>query len=166
MLQAASSRDRVLMRWIFQFTESFQPHYGPGLDSASNRNEYQESSWGVKGGRGVGLTTLPLSVSQLSRKMWEPRHPTTLWAFTACYRDSFSFYGIKRGRIAQTVWRLATGWTAEEVGGRILVGAGFFSPPNRPDRIWGPPSRLFNQHRRLFPRVYSGQGVKLTTHRD
>jgi hypothetical protein len=26
--------------------ESFQPHYGPGIDSASNRNEYQESSWG------------------------------------------------------------------------------------------------------------------------
>jgi hypothetical protein len=25
---------------------SFQPHYDPGLDSASNRNEYQESSWG------------------------------------------------------------------------------------------------------------------------
>jgi len=21
--------------------ESFQPHYGPGVDSASNRNEYQ-----------------------------------------------------------------------------------------------------------------------------
>jgi hypothetical protein len=24
---------------------SFHPHYGPGVDSASNRNEYQESSW-------------------------------------------------------------------------------------------------------------------------
>jgi hypothetical protein len=22
------------------------PYYGPGVDSASNRNEYQESSWG------------------------------------------------------------------------------------------------------------------------
>jgi hypothetical protein len=30
---------------FFQFTYSFQPHYGPGVDSASNRNEYQESSW-------------------------------------------------------------------------------------------------------------------------
>jgi hypothetical protein len=28
------------------FFQSFQPHYGPGVDSASNRNEYQESSWG------------------------------------------------------------------------------------------------------------------------
>jgi hypothetical protein len=24
-------------------------------------------------------------------KMWEPRRLTTLWAFTACYRDSFAF---------------------------------------------------------------------------
>jgi hypothetical protein len=23
--------------------------------------------------------------------MWEPRHLTTLWAFKACYRDSFTF---------------------------------------------------------------------------
>jgi hypothetical protein len=25
-------------------------------------------------------------------KMWEPRRLTTLWAFTACYRDSFTFF--------------------------------------------------------------------------
>jgi hypothetical protein len=24
--------------------------------------------------------------------MWEPRRLTTLWASTACYRDSFTFY--------------------------------------------------------------------------
>jgi hypothetical protein len=34
--------------WTFQLTYSFQPHYGPGVDSASNRNEYQESSWGYR----------------------------------------------------------------------------------------------------------------------
>ena len=28
--------------------KSFRSHYGPGIDSASNRNEYQEYSLGVK----------------------------------------------------------------------------------------------------------------------
>jgi hypothetical protein len=34
----------------FSPTQSFKPHYGPGVDSASNRNEYQEYFLG-----GVGL---------------------------------------------------------------------------------------------------------------
>ena len=28
---------------------SFRSHYGPGVDSASNRNEYQEHFWGANG---------------------------------------------------------------------------------------------------------------------
>jgi hypothetical protein len=42
--------------------------YGPGVDSAPNRNEYKESFWGVKGARRVKLTISPSSVSCLSRK--------------------------------------------------------------------------------------------------
>jgi hypothetical protein len=40
----------------------------PWIDSASNRNEYQESSWRVKDGWHIRLTISPPSVSQLSRK--------------------------------------------------------------------------------------------------
>jgi hypothetical protein len=25
-------------------------------------------------------------------KMWEPRHLTTLWAYTVCYRDNFTIF--------------------------------------------------------------------------
>jgi len=42
----------------------FRPHCGPGVDSASNINEYQEhflAFSGGKSGRCVGLTTLPPS---------------------------------------------------------------------------------------------------------
>jgi hypothetical protein len=38
----------------------FQPHYGPGFDSPSNRNEYQGYLLEGRGGRCVELTTLPL----------------------------------------------------------------------------------------------------------
>jgi hypothetical protein len=34
--------------WIFPLTEFFRSHCGPGVDSASNRNEYQEYFLGVK----------------------------------------------------------------------------------------------------------------------
>jgi len=48
--------------WNFSIDiKSFRSHYGPGIDSASNRNEYQERFLGGKDGRYVRLTTLPPS---------------------------------------------------------------------------------------------------------
>jgi len=44
-LQAGRSRVRFPM---VSMTYSFRPHYGPGIDSASGRNEYQEYFVGVK----------------------------------------------------------------------------------------------------------------------
>jgi hypothetical protein len=74
-----------ILQWChcisFRFTQSFQPYYGPEVDSASNRNEYQESSWGVKGGRRVWTRCL-----------------TTEWTSTASYSFIlFSLFKIKAG---------------------------------------------------------------------
>jgi hypothetical protein len=60
----------------FSLTESFRPHYVPGFDSASNRNEYQEYLLGGKGGRGVGLTLPPSCADCL--EIWDHQFPGTL----------------------------------------------------------------------------------------
>jgi hypothetical protein len=44
--------------WDFSLTHSFWLHYGPGVDSASENQGY---ILGGKGGRGLGLTTIPHS---------------------------------------------------------------------------------------------------------
>jgi len=69
-------------RWChlnFSETESLRPHYDPGVNSASNRNEYQEFLLGGKGGRCVGLTTLPSHVpivmKSRSLNLLEPSRP-------------------------------------------------------------------------------------------
>jgi hypothetical protein len=70
MLQVGRLWVRFLIRsFDFPIDLSFQPHYGPVVDSASNRNEYQESSWEVKGGPCMGLTTSPPSVSRCLEKV-------------------------------------------------------------------------------------------------
>jgi hypothetical protein len=47
--------------------KSFRSHYGSGVDSASNRNEYREHFLGVKSGRCVRLTTLPPSCAVVTK---------------------------------------------------------------------------------------------------
>ena len=44
--------------WNFSLTQSLRSHCGPGVDSASNRNGYQEYFLGGKNGRCLRLTTL------------------------------------------------------------------------------------------------------------
>jgi hypothetical protein len=43
-----------------------------------------------------GADNLTVICESIVWKMWEPRRLTTLWAFTACYRDSFTFYEVKK----------------------------------------------------------------------
>jgi len=49
---------------------------GPGVDSASNRNEYQKYFLRGKGGRCVGLTSQSSCADCL--EIWEPQPPGTL----------------------------------------------------------------------------------------
>jgi hypothetical protein len=60
--------------WIFSIHLILPAELGPGVYSASNRNEYQKQKteklcfWGVESGLCIRLTTLPPSVSRLSRQ--------------------------------------------------------------------------------------------------
>jgi len=65
--------------WYFSLTQSLWPYYGPGVNSASNRNKYQGYFLGGKGSRCVGLSTLPPSCADCL-EIWEPQLPGTLRA--------------------------------------------------------------------------------------
>jgi hypothetical protein len=70
---------------------TFRPHYGPGVDSVFDRNEYQEYFLWGKGDRCVGLTNLPPSCADCL----EILHPQPAGNFRACTglcRDCFNFY--------------------------------------------------------------------------
>ena len=75
---------------FFIYIKSFRLHYGPGVGSASNRNEYQEYFHGGKGGRCVWLTTLPPSCAVVTKfgnlNFLEPSGP--LQAFNGTNLDA------------------------------------------------------------------------------
>jgi hypothetical protein len=75
---AGSIPDRIIGNSL---TQSFRPHYGHGVDSASNRNEHQEYFLGGQGGRCIGLTTLLLSCADCL-EMWDTQPAGTLSACT------------------------------------------------------------------------------------
>jgi hypothetical protein len=85
-----NKRQTLYMRTCMHFCA----HSGPGVDSASNTNEYQESSWGVKERQPRMADNLTVICEPIVYKMWEPQRLTALWASTACYRDSFTFFSL------------------------------------------------------------------------
>jgi hypothetical protein len=69
MLQAERLQVRIPMRSLdFSIDLILSATLGPVVNSASNRNEYQEFSWRVKSSQSVRLKTLPPSMSRLSRR--------------------------------------------------------------------------------------------------
>jgi len=127
--------------------KSLRSHYGPGADSASSRNEYQEHFLGGKGGRCVRLTNLPPSCAVVVKSGNLPPSCAVVvksgnlnfleysGPLQACNGTSTYLY-IRVGRVAQSVKRLTTGWT---VWDRMPLRTRFSA---RPDRPWGPPSLL------------------------
>jgi len=74
---------------FFNDIKSFRSRYGPGVDSASNRNEYQGYFLGVKAA--VRLTTLPTSCAVVTKSgnlnFLEPSGP-----LQACNGNALPFY--------------------------------------------------------------------------
>ena len=79
---------------FFIDVNTFRSHYGPGVDSASNRNEYHEYFLGGKGGRCLRLTTSPQSCAVVmksrSLNFLEPYGPVQ-----ACDGTAFTFYTLR-----------------------------------------------------------------------
>jgi hypothetical protein len=70
------------------------------VDSASNRNEYQEYFLGDKGGRWcIELTTLPPSCADCL-EIWKPQTPGTLRACPGLWWDCFTFFFRQISRVA------------------------------------------------------------------
>jgi len=70
----------------FSFTRFFPPQHGPGVESATNRCEYQAYFLGAKGGRCLGMITLQPSCADCL-EIWESQPPGKLRACRGMYRD-------------------------------------------------------------------------------
>jgi hypothetical protein len=76
----------------FSWTWSFWPHYGPGINSSSNRNEYQDYlGGGGDSGQCIGLITLSSSCADCLEILKASVH-TALCCI-------FSYYGIRRHKV-------------------------------------------------------------------
>jgi len=82
-------RSQLVSLEFFIDINSFRSHYGPGVNSATNRNEYQEHFLGGKSGWCLRLTTLPPSCAVVMKSgnlnFLEPSGPLRACNGTAFY---------------------------------------------------------------------------------
>ena len=76
--------------WNFSLTQSFRLHYGPGFESASNKNEYQKYFLERKGSHCVSLITLPHSCADCF-EIWDLQRPLSLRECPGLHRHSFNY---------------------------------------------------------------------------
>ena len=103
---------------FFVDIKSFRSHYGPGVDSASNRNEYREYFLGGKGGRCVRLTTyhhpVPLSRNLGTLTSWNPPGPVQ-----ACNGTALPFYAHE---VNNVIWKTSSMTTTRHKDVHMSVG--------------------------------------------
>jgi hypothetical protein len=94
VLQAGRPWVRFPMRLLNCFNLSNPSSRNIALRSTQllTKNEYHESSWGGRGRPVRKADNFTAICEPIVYKMWEPLRLTTLWAFTACYRDSFAVF--------------------------------------------------------------------------
>ena len=99
MLQIGRSLARFQLVSLEFFIDiiSFRSQYGPGVESASNRNEYQKYFLGVKAAGNVKLTTLLLSCAVVMKsgnlKFLEPSGPLQACNGTLLPFKTFTLFG-------------------------------------------------------------------------
>ena len=86
--------DYRLCHWNFLLAYSFRTLCGPGVESISNSTLPPGIFLGSKGGRCVGLKTLPYSCADCP-EIWEPKPPRTLRVCPGLYRDCFTYTNRK-----------------------------------------------------------------------
>jgi hypothetical protein len=78
----------------------------------------------------------PFLLNSRNINMWWPEEKTLLMLNKIQHNIIQYLYSTTVGDgVAQSVWRHATGWTAVELGFDSGKGKGFFSSPQRRDRL-------------------------------
>jgi hypothetical protein len=110
---------------IFQMVSFFQPHYGPGVDSATNKSKYQESSgsWRATGAWGL----------QSHRHIWTD-WPGNVGASTS--HNLMGLHVLLQGSFIFIGWHpYPTNYDNSMIGGRLVLSCSCVCPERATERI-------------------------------